>query len=76
MNDRILELYNLADINKEGTGVDSRKFAELIIRECIGIVNPTQHHEMWAQSYLGGVDGLDLLYGKVKAIKEHFGVEE
>lgn len=76
MNDRILELYNLSGINKEGTGVDSRKFAELIIRECIGIVNPTQHHEMWAQSYLGGVDGLDLLYGKVKAIKEHFGVEE
>jgi hypothetical protein len=52
------------------------KFAELIVAECITIVKPTQHHEVWAQSYLGGVDGLDLLYSKVKDIKKHFGVEE
>jgi len=52
------------------------KFAELIVRECINIVKPTQHHEVWAQSYLGGVDGLELLYSKVKAIKRHFGIEE
>ena len=51
------------------------KFAELIVRECIKQVEPTQHHEVWAQSYLGGVDGLDLLYSKVKEIKRHFGVE-
>ena len=51
------------------------KFAELIVRECIKQVEPTQHHEVWAQSYLGGVDGLDLLYSKVKQIKEHFGVK-
>ena len=50
-------------------------FAELIVRECIKQVEPTQHHEVWAQSYLGGVDGLDLLYSKVKEIKRHFGVE-
>ena len=52
------------------------KFAELIVKECIKQVEPTQHHEVWAQSYLGGVDGLDLLYSKVKEIKKHFGVEE
>ena len=51
------------------------KFAELIIEECIKQVEPTQHHEVWAQSYLGGVDGLDLLYSKIKDIKKHFGVE-
>jgi hypothetical protein len=51
------------------------KFAELIVRECIDVVKPTQHHEVWAQSYLGGVDGLDLLYSKIKDIKKHFGVE-
>ena len=50
-------------------------FAELIVKECIKQVEPTQHHEVWAQSYLGGVDGLDLLYSKVKEIKRHFGVE-
>jgi hypothetical protein len=55
---------------------DIEKFAELIIKECIEQVKPTQHHEVWAQSYLGGVDGLDLLYSKVKEIKKHFGVAE
>ena len=51
------------------------KFAELIVRECIKQVEPTQHHQVWAQSYLGGVDGLDLLSSKIKDIKKHFGVE-
>jgi hypothetical protein len=55
---------------------DLEKFAELIVAECIKQVEPTQHHEVWAQSYLGGVDGLDLLYSKIKDIKKHFGVEE
>ena len=53
-----------------------KKFAELLVRECLGIVKPTPHHEVWAQSYLGGVDGLELLEDKVKNIKQHFGVEE
>ena len=52
------------------------KFARLIVKECIEQVKPTQHHQVWAQSYLGGVDGLDLLYSKVNEIKLHFGVEE
>jgi hypothetical protein len=51
------------------------KFAELIVQECIKQVEPTQHHQVWAQSYLGGVDGLDLLSSKIKDIKQHFGVE-
>jgi hypothetical protein len=52
-----------------------KKFAELIVRECINIVKPTSHHEAFAQSYLGDVEGLELLDGKVKQIKQHFGVE-
>ena len=51
------------------------KFARLIVAECIKQVEPTQHHQVWAQSYLGGVDGLDLLSSKIKDIKQHFGVE-
>ena len=54
---------------------DIEKFAELIVAECVAVVKPTQHHEVWAQSYLGGVDGLELLDSKVKEIKKHFGVE-
>jgi len=51
------------------------KFTELVIKECIEVVKPTQHHEAWAPSYLGGVDGLELLNGKIKIIKTHFGIE-
>jgi hypothetical protein len=83
MNERIKEL--MKEANKDiplgkpfwpALEEFSEKFAELIVRECIDVVKPTQHHEVWAQSYLGGVDGLDLLYSKIKDIKKHFGVEE
>ena len=54
---------------------DVKKFAELIVRECLIIVEPTQHHQAFAQGYLGDVEGLELLDNKVKQIKQHFGVE-
>jgi hypothetical protein len=82
MNEKIKQLVEKATyttVSTEGrlfNQQDLAKFAELIVKECIEQVKPTQHHEVWAQSYLGGVDGLDLLYSKVKQIKEHFGVEE
>jgi hypothetical protein len=85
MNERIKELGRQAGLYMEDQHPGgfpneelavAEKFAELIVAECINIVNPTQHHEVWAQSYLGGVDGLDLLYSKVKEIKKHFGVEQ
>jgi len=55
---------------------NAEKFAELIVRECIDMIKPTSDHEAFAQNYLGGVDGLELLDGKIKNIKEHFGVSE
>ena len=83
MNEKIKEFAKQAWPGLPSHWWDSRdgaeaveKFAELIVQECIGIVKPTSHHEVWAQSYLGGVDGLELLGSKVKQIKEHFGVEE
>ena len=51
---------------------DVETFARLIIDDCIDIVKPTQHHEAYAQSYYGGVDGLELLTNKVYLIKQHF----
>ena len=53
----------------------ARLFAESIVRECIGIIKPTEHHEAWAQSYVGGVEGLDLLESKIDEIKKHFKLE-
>jgi len=55
---------------------DVERFAELIVQECVNIVEPTSHHQAFAQSYLGDVDGLELLDGKVKQIRQHFGVEK
>jgi hypothetical protein len=78
MNERIKNLMQEAGTDTSGKwmGVDhAEKFAELIVAECVAVVKPTQHHEVWAQSYLGGVDGLELLDSKVKEIKRHFGVE-
>ena len=82
MNERIKEL--MKEANKDiplgkpfwpALEEFSEKFAELIVKECIDVVKPTQHHEVWAQSYLGGVDGLELIESKIKDIKKHFGVE-
>jgi hypothetical protein len=75
MNQRIKELKQQAgiDFNPDQEGLDL--FAELIVRECIDIVKPTQHHEAWAPSYLGGVDGLELLEDKCSKIKQHFEIE-
>ena len=86
MNERIKELAEqardyVADAIELGFPQDQiddirdEKFAELIVRECIDVVKPTPDHEVWAQSYLGGVDGLELLDSRVEKIKQHFGVE-
>jgi hypothetical protein len=76
MNERIKELMLEAGYAAPEIAGRANKFAELIVRECIDIVKPTQHHEAWAQSYLGGVDGLELLDSRVAKIKQHFGVGE
>jgi hypothetical protein len=75
MNERIKELMLEAGYAAPELAGRANKFAELIVAECINIVKPTQHHEVWAQSYLGGVDGLELLNSKITNIKQHFGVE-
>ena len=82
MNERIKELADEATTYIDPSandGVcwyfDKETFAQLIVRECINIVKPTQHHEAYAQDYLGDVEGLELLEGRVEQIKEHFGVD-
>jgi hypothetical protein len=52
---------------------DLVKFTQLIVQECIDIVKPTQHHEAHAQSYLGGMEGLELLDQKIQDIRQHLG---
>ena len=88
MNERIKELAEQArkEFLELPTGYKAEQvgmypqlmenFAKLIVGECCKIVEPTSHHEAFAQSYMGGVDGLELLGSKVKQIKERFGVEE
>jgi hypothetical protein len=84
MNERIRQLGKQAGLYMEDQHPGgfpneelaiAEQFARLIVKECIGIVEPTDHHEVWAQSYLGGVDGLELLEDKCNKIKQHFGIE-
>lgn len=55
---------------------DRHKFAELIVRECIAIVEPSSYRRAYPENYRGGIDCLDTLDDRVEKIKEHFGVEE
>jgi phage gp46-like protein len=43
------------------------KFAELIVKECVGILEPKSR-------YMG--EGPEVLKDKIRQIKQHFGVEE
>jgi hypothetical protein len=83
MNERIRELaYDAEDY--ADTMVDGgsefhptfvKKFAELIVRECIAIVEPSSYRRAYPENYRGGIDCLDTLDDRVEKIKEHFGVE-
>jgi hypothetical protein len=47
--------------------LDVEKFAELILKECVGILEPKSR-------YMG--EGPEVLKDKIRQIKKHFGVEE
>ncbi len=81
MNERILELIGPAQKEVwgnnpyngspefEGYELDVEKFAELIVRECLGIVNDAERggdNEIWdnAVKFI------------IRDLKQHFGVEE
>ncbi len=72
MNERIDKLLVKAGAYFGGDGVvydtfDPKKFAELIVRECLKIVEPTED---------SGDEWCVTLKGTAQEIKEHFGVEE
>lgn len=85
MNERIKELlkqsgaYDHYEI-MEGLRSDEKpieKFAQLIVQECCALIAPSQEHSDDASlPYIGGAEGVELLHGSVRLIKEHFGVEE
>ena len=71
MNERIEKLIDDAKLTavSEMFGDDLAKFAELIVRECMGIVEKNEsdmHYD----------NGMYPVYPTVCEIREHFGVEE
>jgi len=67
MNERIKELEPQCwEHNEFGLNFNYKKFAELIVRECLGIVN--RHEYSYHEA--------DPLWETAQLIKEHFGVEE
>ena len=70
MNERIEELAQGCFEYFGGTDIvefNYKKFAELIVRECLSIVEPTED---------SGDEWCVTLKGTAQEIKEHFGVEE
>ena len=63
------------DIYDRNQSFDIEKFALLIVRECIAIVEPSSYRRAYPENYRGGMDCLDTLDDRVEKIKEHFGVE-
>jgi hypothetical protein len=81
MNERIRALAIEAGAGEWGDSVipammDIEKFAQLIVAECCNIIAPDQEHRADASwGYIGGEEGVELLDGSVRLMKEHFGVE-
>jgi hypothetical protein len=63
MNERIRELAEQAELHLELQSLKVEKFAELIIRECTGLIDSMDH----SSQYFPHV---------ADTIKQHFGVEE
>lgn len=81
MNERIRELALQAGAGEWGDSIvpammDLDKFAQLIALECCNLIAPDQEHRDNASwCYIGGEEGVELLDGSVRLIKEHFGIE-
>ena len=75
MNDRIKELAEQAGwmMGDEVEGFNTRleKFAELIVRECIEVIDNRSKKEFHPTSFGG-----ELLHYVTTDLKQHFGVEE
>jgi hypothetical protein len=67
MNERIQELAEQCYHRYSVHYIDLEKFAELIVRECLKIVEPTED---------SGDEWCVTLKGTAQEIKQHFGVEE
>ena len=76
MNEKIKQLAEqsgfIVDNNKiitikQDSTIEFEKFAELIVRECVGILEPKSR-------YMG--EGPEVLKDKINQIKNHFGFEK
>ena len=67
MNDRLKELMLKAGYAAPEIAGRANKFAELIVKECVGILEPKSR-------YMG--EGPEVLKSKISQIKKHFGVDE
>ena len=67
MNNKLKELMLEAGYAAPEIAGRGQLLAELIVRECIGILEPKSR-------YMG--EGPEVLKDKIRQIKKHFGVEE
>lgn len=83
MNEQFKRVWNLAQ-SSHVRGESSRetqenlleRYAEIIISECLKIIEPTEYHRAFPSNFVGGIDGMDLLDHKAQEIKKHFNIKK
>jgi hypothetical protein len=76
MNERIKQLAEQAGLNDAYMNFDHKYFAQLIVRECLGIVHDAERggsNEIWDNAALSWNNALKFIR---RDLQEHFGVEE
>jgi hypothetical protein len=77
MNERIEKLIGQSFTDEQGEQFDIEKFAELIVKECIGIADQLVDRDQdgtWTSTELY-TDYNGALFEVKRRIEEHFGVE-
>lgn len=67
-NERIKNLYEIGPVQR----AEVEDFAMRVVEECLTFIEPTQHHQAYANNYLAGPDGVVLLQHVAQRIKNHF----
>jgi hypothetical protein len=71
------ELLGMPKTSHPWEDIFRQKYGELVVKRCIEMIEPDKEHRQDAQwGYIGGEEGVELLDGCVRAIKEHFEMDE
>ena len=75
MNDVIRKLMEQTGYVAPDLAPRAHELIGRVVAECIHVIEPSEEHRRDASwGFLGGEEGVELLDGKIDAIKQHFGL--